>query len=69
MAGEYLTDNIIVGNGEVPAIRGKYGIEWVLPGGLRTRSRELAQEYAERLNEIITANLSRYRRRLFSTKR
>lgn len=62
---KYVTDNIIVGNGEVPAVKDPHGVlEWVLPGGLRTRCRDTAQAYAERLNDIISVNLLPFRRKL-----
>lgn len=32
----YITDNIIVGKGEVPAVSTPEGVVWILPGGQRT---------------------------------
>lgn len=65
MTEKYITENIIVGNGEIPAIRNKQGLHWVLPGGIITTSRVTALAYAERLNDIISANLLPFKRKLF----
>ena len=65
---EYITVNIIIGNGEVPAIRTGKVLEWVLPGGRRTSCRECAVTAAERLNTQITDTLPTFKRRLFSAK-
>lgn len=61
---QYVTHNIIIGNGEVPAVHTRHGIEWVLPGGKRTKSKAVAEHYAALLNNIISQNLKRYNRRI-----
>lgn len=60
----YVSDSIIVGNGEVPAVRTRHGVEWVLPGGVHTTSRAEATACATRLDELISYNLHAYRRKL-----
>lgn len=49
----YETDNIIVGNGEVPGIKTEEGVVWMLPGGQRTSSRVEAIAVATQLNWMI----------------
>lgn len=61
---EYITNNVIVGNAEVPAVRTKQGIAWVLPGGKRTKDKAIAYAYAKRMDAIITANLTQYSRKI-----
>lgn len=65
MAEQYITDNILVGNAEIPARRTPQGLEWIFPGGMRTKVRAEAVAYAEKLNKLITANLLPFKRRLF----
>ena len=62
---EYISDNIIVGNAELPAVRTAQGICWVLPGKQLECNRDIAQAYAEKLNDIISGNMRKYSRRLF----
>lgn len=64
MAAEYVTDNVIVGNGEVPAIRNENGVFYVLPGGRHIDCRECAETYAGRLDALITANLTAFKRKI-----
>lgn len=59
----YITDNIIIGTGEVPARRAKEGIVWVLPGGRTTTNRDEAIRYAIKLDKIIQSNLTRQSKR------
>lgn len=61
---EYLTHSIIVGNGEVPAIRDRHGLAWALPGGETTRDITVAYHTAQRLHEMVTPNLHKFQRRL-----
>ena len=61
----YITDNIIIGAGEVVAVRHRKEVYWVLPGGERTYVRNEAIRYAERLDSVIRANLASYKRKLF----
>lgn len=60
----YVTQNIIVGNGEVPTIQHRGGLMWALPGGGKTRNIVEAYQMAKRLDEIITPNLHPFRRTL-----
>lgn len=62
---QYTTDNIIFGMGEVPAMRTDAGLCWVLPGNGITYTKEVAIEYAKKLDKVIRANLSKYKRVLF----
>ena len=61
----FITDNVIVGMGEVPAMRTPSGLCWILPGNEVTYNKEEAVEVATRLDRIIRANLSKYKRTLF----
>jgi hypothetical protein len=49
----YITDNIIVGKGEVPAINTPEGVVWILPGGQRTSSSFEAIAAATEIDHII----------------
>lgn len=60
----YITDNIIIGSGEVPAIRSKQGIVWVLPGGRHTRSQEEAIACAVQLDKLYRRNQVRRRKEI-----
>ena len=62
---EYISDNIIVGNAELPAVKTAKGVCWVLPGKHLECDRDAAQAYAEKLNDIISSNMRKYSRRLF----
>ena len=62
---EYISDNIIVGNAELPAVKTAKGICWVLPGKQLECDRDVAQAYAEKLNDTISSNMRKYSRRLF----
>lgn len=62
---EYVTDNIIVGYGEVPSVQTEQGIAWVLPGGAITHNKEEATIHAEKLDRLVRLNLNRYNRKLF----
>ena len=55
----YITDNIIVGHGEVLAKRTHKGIVWALPGGGKTDCRDTAIEYAKGMDRIIRANIKK----------
>lgn len=61
------TDNVIVGKGEVPAIRTEQGVVWVLPGGQRTSSQFEALAIATEIDHIIKNSrkkiAARFRRR------
>lgn len=63
----YVTDNIIIGMGEVPARRGKEGVVWVLPGRQLTSNRIEAITAALELDRLIKSGLkkqtNRYPRR------
>ena len=61
---DYITHNVIVGNGEVPAVRTERGIEWVLPGGQRTRVKSEAVIVAARIDQLIKHNLPKFNRRI-----
>ena len=62
---EYQSDNIIVGSAELTAVRTDNGVCWMLPGVGMECNREVAEEFATKLDTIITKNLSKYSRRLF----
>lgn len=62
---EYHSDNIIVGSAELTAVRTKDGVCWVLPGVGIECDRQVAEEFATKLDVIITKNLQKYSRRLF----
>lgn len=61
----YSTNNVIVGNGEVPAKHTYQGIVWVLPGGQVTKDRAVAETVARNLDALITSNMGKYNRKLF----
>lgn len=61
----YETDNIIVGNGEVPGIKTESGVVWVLPGGQRTSNRLEAICVANQLNHLIGENFRKQTKRHF----
>lgn len=60
----YITDSIIVGNGEVPAIHTADGICWALPGGKTTTDITVATEFAVQLDKMITPRLHPYKRKI-----
>ena len=62
---EYQSDNIIVGSAELTAVRTESGVCWMLPGVGVECNREVAEEFATKLDTIITKNLTKYSRRLF----
>ena len=62
---EYQSDNIIVGSAELTAVRTESGVCWMLPGVGMECNREVAEEFATKLDTIITKNLTKYSRRLF----
>ena len=62
---EYKSDNIIVGSAELPAVRTKAGICWVLPGQGIECDREVAEAYAAKLDKVISSNLQKFSRKLF----
>jgi len=62
---EYKSDNIIVGSAELPAVRTREGICWILPGQGIECNREKAEAYAEKLDQVISGNLRKYSRKLF----
>lgn len=62
----YITDNIIVGMGEVVSIRDGETVSWVLPGGSTTHDRVEATRYAEKLDRMVSANIVQFKRKLFS---
>ena len=53
----YITDNIIIGMGELPARRTSKGLYWVTPGNGRIYDRDEAIEYAKRLDALIQSNM------------
>lgn len=55
----YITDNIIIGMGEVPGRRGKEGVVWFLPGGQSTSSRFKAISTAFELDRLIQYQVSK----------
>lgn len=61
----YETDNIIVGNGEVPGLKTEAGVVWVLPGGQHTSSRVEAIEVATQLNWLIGEKFRKQTKRHF----
>ena len=62
---EYQSDNIIVGSAELTAVRTDSGVCWMLPGVGMECNRQVAEEFATKLDTIITKNLTKYSRRLF----
>ena len=62
---EYKSDNIIVGSAELPAVRTAHGMCWILPGRGLECDRSKAENFAVKLDEIITKNLRKYSRQLF----
>ena len=62
---EYKSDNIIVGSAELTAVRTKQGVCWMLPGVGIECDRNVAEDFATKLDVIITKNLQKYSRRLF----
>jgi hypothetical protein len=59
------TNNIIVGHGEVVAIRTNKGFKYALPGNRFTTSKTLATTVAGKLDRIIRANMQKYKRHKF----
>lgn len=62
---EYQSDNIIIGSAELPAVRTSQGMCWILPGKGIECSREAAEAYATKLDQMISKNLHKFSRRLF----
>lgn len=62
---EYQSDNIIVGSAELTAVRTQQGVCWMLPGVGIECDRQVAEDFAEKLDKIISKNLIKYSRRLF----
>lgn len=62
---EYQSDNIIVGSAELPAVRTAQGMCWILPGRELECDRSKAEDFAVKLDALITKNLHKYSRRLF----
>ncbi len=60
----YVSDNIIVGKGEVPAIRTEQGVVWVLPGGQRTSSQFEALTVASQIDHLIKNSRTKLKPRL-----
>lgn len=60
----YVTNDAIVGFGEVPAVQTSEGLQWVLPGRVMTTSKEVAMKAAAKLDRLVRANLERYDREL-----
>jgi len=60
-----LTHNVIVGYGEVIAVRTSKGYKYALPGNRFTTSRVLATTIAGKLDRIIKANMQKYNRPKF----
>lgn len=60
----YNPNDIRVGEAEIKSqtIRGQ--VQWELPGGVVTTSKQYAQGYAERLNKLIQVNKKRFNRSL-----
>lgn len=65
MSIPYVTDNIIVGCGEVPVRRTSHGLCYMLPGKGETYDKAEAEAFAAYLDRIISRNLHKYGRRLF----
>ena len=55
----YITNDIIIGHGEVLAKRTHKGIVWALPGGGETDCRDTAIEYAKGMDRLIRANFKK----------
>ena len=62
---EYQRDNIIVGSAELTAVRTATGICWMLPGRGMECNRDAAEDFAAKLDVVISKNLTKYSRRLF----
>lgn len=60
----FKTDDVVIGFGEVQAVRTDKGTGWILPGRVITYLREEAEHHARRLDALIRANLPRYERSL-----
>ena len=61
---EYKSDNIIVGNAELPAIRTNKGVCWMLPGNIAECNEEAAHAYAVKLDKLISSNLRKHSRKI-----
>lgn len=61
----YESDNIIVGSAELPAVKTKKGLCWILPGNKIECDREVATAYAEKLDRMIRSNMKKFSRTLF----
>ena len=59
------TNNIIVGYGEVVAIRTNKGFKYALPGNRFTTSKTLATTVAGKMDRIIRANMKKFNRHKF----
>lgn len=59
------TDNIIVGYGEVVAIKTHKGFKYALPGNRFTTSKTLATTVAGKLDRVIRANMKKFGRTKF----
>ena len=62
---EYQSDNIIVGSAELTAVRTSNGVCWMLPGRGMECNRAVAEDFATKLDTVISKNLTKYSRRLF----
>lgn len=62
---EYQSDNIIVGSAELTAVRTATGTCWMLPGRGMECNRDAAEDFAAKLDVVISKNLTKYSRRLF----
>ena len=58
----FVSQNVIVGLGEVVALEGTHPQAWTLPGGRTTTDYDEALEYAHNLDCAIRANTQKYNR-------
>lgn len=62
---DYISDNIIVGSAELPAVKTANGVCWVVPGIGKVCDKLTAVKYAEEMDRLISKNLRKYSRVLF----
>lgn len=55
----YVTDDIIIGMGEVPARGVGRDMHWIMPGNRKTFNRDEAIECAKKLDALIRSNALR----------
>ncbi len=59
---KYTTANIIVGNAELPFVSNRQ-VGWITPGGRVISDKSDAIKFAQRMHELMTGNMRRFKRK------